>query len=548
MLDSPASTTTAAVAPRPVWPAALLGLLLLVLLGPALLVVSNRIAAVTSWPYGVDHEEDYLLVHAARLRAGQWYMQPLEGDPPYIVGTYMPVMPLLVAPFLDPALPALRPGRLLAVASALALAGLLAVLVWRAGLPLIGALGLAGLFVAHRDVFLWMPLFRVDFTALLFGGMTVLIGGFAEREGRRWPLVAAGACAVLAFYTKQTTLAASLALFLWLIAMRGWRVAALWAAATGGVALALMAVGQALSPGSFWFHTVTANANTMSLVQLGVWWGHFARFTGWLMLAPVVGALCLGCACLATRERDWTTCTQNLGGSIPPQRGLILLYGLLACATFPGAAKLGAAENYMLEPLLGLLLTSGALFSGLREAKGMGSIVQRQLAWGGVVLMSLLLLTHTAGMVLSFDYTGRRGLPKLHWGVRSPGLAEFLALENVLALVARDPAGTYCERAAIALRHGSPLLMHPFICAQLAREGKWDEEGLLRAFASGRFRTLVVTEDIRAEAFQSGDAQYTPTVRAVIRNHYRWVAAWAGNHFTYHVWERSGDVPTTPNP
>lgn len=497
------------------------------------------------WPHPLDHEEDYVLVHAWRLAHGQWYIQPID-DPlgPYVVGTYMPVFPLLVAAVTGSTEPSPVPGRLLAVASALACAGLMGGLLVRAGAPWPMALALAGLFLLHRDTLKWLPLLRVDFTAWMFGllalwgaaawnaRMCVPTTGTADRW-RHAGLMLAGCAAVAAFFTKQTTLAAPAAIFVWLWVHHGVRCAGLWAGATAATALALMGLCQMLSPGSFFFHTVVANANVMSADQLMVWVRHFTRFTMILMLASGVAVAMLLWRWLSARGVGHDTPEAKL-------RHLLVIYALFAIATFAGSAKLGAAENYMLEPLMGLLLLVGAALAG--EARSLDRPGQGgELLWrmGPTAGLAVLLVLHVLHLgVAPPEGSGLPPSPRLRWGVQNAHPSDVEAARIVDDLVRSSPGDTWCERATFALRHGAPLFLHPFINAQLAREGKWDEALAVAQIERGRFRRLIITEDVRPEAFQAADAQYTPAMRRAIVQRYELVGTLPALHFSYWIWER----------
>jgi hypothetical protein len=498
------------------------------------------------WPHPLDHEEDYVLVHAWRLAHGQWYIQPID-DPlgPYVVGTYMPVFPLLVAAVTGSAEPTLVPGRLLAMCSALACAGLLGALLVRAATPWPMALALAGLFLLHRDTLKWLPLLRVDFTAWMFG-LLALWGAsrwnvrMCAREhnaGVRLPyawLVLAGCAAVAAFFTKQTTLAAPAAIFVWLWLHHGVRLAATWALATAATALALMGLCQMLSPGNFFFQTVVANANVMSADQLMVWVRHFTRFTVYLMAAAAVAVLTL-----IWRRFQRVPDTPTRISSEGRLCHLLMIYAFFSLTTFAGSAKLGAAENYMLEPLMGLLLLVGVMIA--REAArwsmpGEGELLRRMAPTGAVWVLLMLHVLHLG--VAPPKGSGLPAMPRLRWGVQNAHEEDDQAARFIDNLVRSSPADTWSERATFALRHGAPLFLHPFINAQLAREGKWDEALAVAQIERGRFRRMIITEDVRPEAFQAADAQYTPAMRRAIQQRYELVRAIPALHFTYWIWER----------
>src|SRR5690606_34679984 len=115
--------------------------------------------AFLNYPYTIDYEEDYLLVHAWRMHQGLSYIQPLDDGPPYIVGTYMPLFPKLASWVSDWSVPQLKGGRVLAFASCVAIALVIALLLMAGGVNFPVACLLGFWFLLQRDTLKWMPLY-----------------------------------------------------------------------------------------------------------------------------------------------------------------------------------------------------------------------------------------------------------------------------------------------------------------------------------------------------------------------------------------------------
>jgi hypothetical protein len=487
-------------------------------------------AALASYPFPLDHEEDYLLVHAWRLARGEFYVQPLD-EPPFIVGTYNPLFPMLAALFTDVSDPSFFPGRALAVGSALLAALALAALGGKMSRSALFGLCLGGAWLLSRDALRWAPLYRVDFLALALGWLALLPPLFARKDkDEKLALILSGALAVSAYFAKQTAATVPLALALGLIAWRP-RLGLIWAGCVAGAVVALTLFFEVISPGSFLFHTITANANEFSAWQLGVWARHFWWFNKVLVVG--IGILSLGGMALRAFEKNILQRPQSLDAA---GRLSAILYAALGMASFLGAGKLGAADNYMLEPLASLLLLLGIVADRLRRSpEGWARLG----AW--VALIAPILL---AGH-LAFSFRPPSDIapgfpgPRATLGLGAPTASDKWAARVVDGLVARNSARVFCDRASFALRHGAPLVLHPFICAQLAREGKWDDQLALDYLDTLKPRLLILTEDLRPAASLAGDAQYTERFRAWVLKGYAFREELPGTLFRFYLWERS---------
>jgi hypothetical protein len=487
----------------------------------------------------VDHEEDYLLVHAWRLAQGEPHVQPLDGDGPYIVGTYMPLFPLVASFFTSPELPSLKPGRVIAFGSAVCISLLLIAMLIVLRVPAPVALVLGLLFLFQRDASKWLPLYRVDTLGIMLALSGLFAAQFCLREGdtdkeKWWPdqrkerlfYITSIILCLAAGFTKQTLVAAPGAILLWFALHGQWRWALTWMGVGGIIGVIIFVAIEIWTPGSFWFHTVTANANTMSGWQLGIWWRHFFLFQRWVIVGgTIVAALFLYAFFQRSRNED------SSGGSKISGYLLYFIYSLFAIVTFLGSAKLGAAENYTLEPTIGFLILMGLVIqTEYQSTKPIKNIL--------VSLIFLILLS------IQYFYSGGHILPpfiqqnaRISWGVSNPNLQDYEAAVYIEQVVENAPESIWCERATISLRQGAPLFLHPFICAQLAREGKWDPGTALKQLRSGRFTFLILTEDISDLENIPADAQYHLPLREAIVENYQQQEKVKGWHFSYYIWK-----------
>jgi len=475
-------------------------------------------AALIEYPDSLDHEEDYLLVHAWRLSRGEPYIQSLE-HAPYIVATYNPIVPWIVGRLLDPTNPELKIGRKVAAISVLLATLVFGVIAWRVGGSIPDAILLALIWRLSRDALRWTPLFRVDFTALLFAWMALAVLPRTLEDKRAvGKLAISGLCVWLAFFCKQTAILPGVGVGLALLLIRP-KWAMIWGASVAVAIGGAIALFEFATEESFWFHTVTANANTWSWTQFVVWCRH-----GWLFQAPlIVGAV------FAVPLVAWVVWSKRKDEPRDILFLSVFVYAMLAVVSLIGAGKLGAADNYLLEPVAGLVLLQALTITA--------QPVMMQVPLAGLLLAFQVIWSVTTPM-------GLRGydMPRVSLGVQPPTVDDIRVAKRMNALTAQDPKHTYCERASIALRHDAPLLVHPFITAQLAREGKWDDALLVQTLEQWKPTTLLLTEDVSARAAQHGDAQYTPATRAWIQASYEQTETIAAPLYTLFVWKRT----TTP--
>ncbi|MCB2019869.1 MAG: hypothetical protein KDG44_03620, partial [Burkholderiaceae bacterium] len=492
----------------------------------------------------------------------------------FVVATYHPGMLLATWPLVRATGErSLEAGRSMAGAAAVAGALVLALVAGLAARSLPLGLAVGAVWMLSRDTLSWFPFFRVDFLALLLGWLALAVLGAFEAMSQRgagrsmgqgpWEIGLRGigeALAVVfgvaAFFTKQTMvgpLAAIGIAMLWHSPRRGIVWCALVALITGG----LMGALEYTSPGSYWFQAITANANVFSLVQLQVWAVHFWRFqpvltSGALLLAP----LAIGVMIARARRGD-----DSLSSSTVSARPLLfgtalVIYALFGLASFLGAGKLGAAENYMLEPNAALLLllawSQGAFATWLasRTAKKQCAqddsqeekFARHRYAVLGIFLMAvpgLVLLSHAETMFSPPWFVPAEQRPEVAsvtLGLKSPTVDDYRAAARASKWVEFAPDATYSERALFMLMQGRQPILHPFIMAQLAREGKWNEDELFDRWAEHPLTQVIVTEDLRPQATLNGDAQFTPRFKESLNAGFTLQEIAPGRLFTYYRW------------
>lgn len=416
------------------------------LLAFLLLLWGVRSWAVVRFPYQVEYGEGPVLGWVLTLVEGEWPYKPVQ-PPPWTLSVYTPGY-LLAAAALTPVVERLglslwAAGRLISLASALGLA-LLAGTMTRAltGNRWPAALAAAAWVTApllHR----WATFYRVDIFALWWSALGIALVGRA-RGRPRW-LVPAGMAFVAGVFTKQSFVAAPLAATLYL----GWRDRRAAAILAGTLAVVGGVVGLSL-----WWQAgnglieslLVANANPFSVELM---WG--LQRAAFLRLVPVFLVL----AGVAVRKFN-----------VP----LVGLWWLLALLMTVSAGKVGAWENYFLEPLFTTIVLGVATLGRWPQE---GRVL---VPW----LLVIQFFLYLRGAEHSSPAAFRRWLDSL--------AAEERALAD---LVERAPDPILSEHMGVLAQARRPIWLHSFVYTQLEQQGAFDPTELLEMIGQGGFSLVI---------------------------------------------------------
>jgi hypothetical protein len=466
---------------------------------PLLWRSSMRLAALLSYPYPHDGLEGTLSYEAGLLRAGQPLYQPLELHR-FVSAPYPPLHPLLLGFVAQIAGPHIFwGGRLLSLVAALGVA-LLIVLIIRncSGSWLAGMLG-AALFLSAPPVLLWATRIKPDMLALLWTALGLYLAARAIRspdaDPPLWGLIGAAICFVLAFYTKQTAIAAPLAVGLALLVLdlRGVRVGARTGyigrlplrrrtVAFGLTYLILLAstllLLDAVTSGQFSFHTLVMHGRASWSPYL------LAKFVA--LLAPYWPALLLGLALLLRAIRD--------------ERVLVpACYLLLVPLSLIGAGKTGANHNHLLESLLALALAAGIAVGWAAEV------------WPRQLLAAALLGLFAIQLVLAYQ-------PQPWYASE---LVPADSPERYLTFIRNTPGEILADDVALLYMLGRPLRYDdPSGMGPVAFSGVWDQRGLVEEISQRRFSAIMIPVNVEKEPFDAA-GRWTPEMLLAIREHYQ---------------------------
>jgi hypothetical protein len=501
----PAATRAAALAGSPVrwWVRVALSAAAGALCIAAFRVVRRGLALV-AYPFAVDYGEGSLLVHAARYAAGG-ALYPEGLAPPWIANNYPPVYYALVR-LLGGGGDLLATGRAVSLVSALLLAVAAALLAARLAprdarprIRAAGALFAGAALLALPPVHRWSGLARIDFPAHLLGAAGLLAFVTARRD---WTRVALSAPLLLAAgFTRQSAVAAALGCLAAAALVRR-RLALALAAALGVPAAALLALAHATTGGAFLAQVVGAANNAYEPARAVAGLGRALSRAPVLYAAGVAAAALAVSAALRARraraapeERERALPTLAVSGAT--------LAGLALALTF---GKVGSNSNYFIELAFGAAVLCGAALAGAlhRLAQPGASPRARQAA---AALAVVLALQATAAGLLTRPIRPPPGEAPSH--------------EAALARIRAERGPVLSEDLFLLVRAGREPIADPFVLAQLARQGLWDERPFLAELEAGRFPLVVLEFDADALPPAESAERFSAEARATIVRRYR---------------------------
>ena len=510
----------------------------------ALIPFVAHCAIYLGYPFSLDETEGYLLGKVDWLeRGGRLYMPLRDGPGPYLVDNYPPAFPVTLSVLeqlagpkrtIPPiaADPSVGPQdersvgvkgatlyhdfRVLRGFVAVLGLGLLGALIWswrRGGVPwaLVGAATV--MLIAQPPVFFMMPLARADWGALCCGMIALVLANESLKEDSKgasglWWAIGWG---VLALSFRQSALAPLVAIGLTLFLKKDKRAVKWSLSAMIGIAALAVALTAVYGP-EIWTHLVVYTRTRFLLTRLAATWGFFLEFSSlYLLLAGLA----------------WWWVKQAKGFVLP------VVYAPLASATALLAGKVGSDMNYFLEALIGGAWMLGFGMSLIRAKKSgddaPGSLGSDSPAWTAVAVCLVLL----QGAVLQNPRAGSY----------RPDRFDLANGVQLLLLLQRTPEGpVVSEEEGIVALAGRPVWLNPFIVSELAREGLWNESGLVSELRQGTVRMVIAQQSTMAGGEDRGSGagwdRFTPAMQRAITEHYR-VAAEVPFRRDWLVW-----VPT----
>ncbi|MHB1193978.1 MAG: hypothetical protein ACYC6F_13130 [Longimicrobiales bacterium] len=426
-----------------------------------------------------DYTAGELLDHLASWRETGVLYPALGGEPPWRILNYPPLAFLVARGLAGLGLPELAAGRAGNGLALLALVGAAAAWARARGARGAALAGTVGLLGASFPVLYAAGQFHIELWAAAF-----TVAGFAilDRGSTRRSAALAGLALALACWSKQTQVVPAAVALAW--AWRWRRGAALPATAAFALAGLVGAAGITAAWGlEPWRHMLTYTVGTYSLDNLGL--QALSHAAPWAILLAFVARSAMGDGRVALRDPL-----------------LWLWMGTLAWSL--SSARVGSSYAYFLD-----LHVATALWAGPRLFGGGAPSPSR--AWRWLLAVQVVAADVGAGAALGVDLTRlrevERSLPALCaalGGTASDGPTP--------ASVGTSGPRVLSEEVGVARACGRRVVVHPFIMASLARQGRWDPAPLDAAFRAGRVPVALLAFDPREPASGAHGERWPPSL------------------------------------
>lgn len=471
----------------------------ILLLLPRLISFWDVTSALVRWPWQFDFDEGHNL-NATVLLAHGTNIYSQNGLDSFISAPYTPLFYGVNVPFTWLFGPTFGPGRLLSALSTVAIGVLLACIArmitsrWSPGL-LAGALWLS-----LSPVIVWAGFYKQDMPALALQMVGLAWVLRYSDSNRRYSAVIFFA---LAFFTKQSAVAAAAATSLWLL-VRDWRTGLRFVGLLAACILLPFLVADLLLDGGLSLHVLGYQWKPWNLAYV---WHLLSRLWGeyWPMIVAAAGVL--GCASafviLRTRQGSSTATPGAYLQGLAGPWGLIGLYTLAAAGwTCIASGIKGGNYNLLLDglPPVVLLAPSAACWL-LYRLPGLRGRARVWAAGGALMLAGLFVVQ----VVLFADpYSWYHG----GW----PGEQQDQSMQGISNLIAQTPGDLYSEDDYLILHSGRPVIYDdPSTFPLLAQAGRWDDSGFKQALRDRRFALVILWP---------GSGRFTSDERAVFDQDY----------------------------
>lgn len=473
-----------------------------ILLAHFALELSSSIVLI-GYPFGADYGEGIVWQQMRNIMAGHGYA-PLSVFPA-IVYHYPPVFHVATG-LLSNLIGSdeLSTGRAISFLSTLAtvpLVGLLAAWLGGSGkdrvAAIVGGATVGLIFLSCQPVAEWAPLMRVDMIALLFS-MAGLVLALRATE-RPELLHFAALCFTLSVFSKQVSIAAPVAAFLGLVAVRprlAMKLTVLTVMQSGLVLLLL----SWLTHGYFLRHIILYNVNRMSPNGLSALIQPLRQQAIYIVLACAgAGVLCHRLVGLWRQRTVQPFAVACIVAA--------LCYFILKTLMLVMIMKSGSSINYVVEWLGAVAILDGVaivpaveiVVRGFREGR---IEVDRNALWAVVVLATIAFEAWSLPSILLTASNARASAAKA---------------ERIVQLIRHTPRPVISDDMTLLIRAGRPVQWEPSIAAELGATGRYDEPAFVKMVKAHRFG-LFITEGDRGDPVY--DSRYNPAVADAIATAY----------------------------
>ncbi len=414
---------------------------------------------------------------------------------PYTITPYGPVFYSLSAFLQHCGFAPIRAGRLI---SCIALIGvfwcawqILSVLVANHHARLSGIT----LVAATANVIAWGGIGQTDMLACFFSIAAFTCFLTWQRRPSRRNLYCCGALVLLALFTKQTAIAAGVAIAIQMFATNR-RSARTWLLVITILAACTALTINTLTAGQYFTNTVLSNLNPFSATKLQQHFQQFLLAAGGLLAVSLAGF-----------------CTQRKFTPLYLYTSVAIAVWIVTCP------KIGSELNYQIESMVLLALSSAF---ALDQLQFFPKLFANDAGW--VPLLQIPLLLH---LILNFALSAK--IVSLRIVAERVRRSESVELAPYLA---PDCGRILSTNPDLVLAAGHPLEIDPFSYTLLTNAGRIDPAPLLADLRATRFGTIILDLNVFSKTLPHSaniDTYFLPpAVLAQIRQHYQLVHHSAG--------------------
>jgi len=476
-----------------------IALFILVLYG---LMFVQHAAAAVRFPYQLDYGEGLELYQVFRLLNGQ----PLYSDihqPPYHVGVYAPLYPVVIAPIAALTGIGYGAGRAVSAILTLVIAWLLGQMVYSETRTLWTGVVTGLLWLASHFVYSWAAFMRVDMLSIALSllGLHFFWSGYI-RQGRERYVLVAMVLFVAAAYARQTSVWAAAACLVYLALTRRWALMGKALAVYAGLGLAILCLLQATTGGEIFRQLFLYNNN--HAWNFRRWQVTVSRAWAMYPLAILAGPITLVLALL----RRW-----------PALPALYLGFAWLSSITISGA---GGYINHLLEADAAMCLACGLLLGWMGKS--------RRPLWPLVASVALLI---QVALVIHLPYSLQGGVLPPWTAVKNlvrqpakqnraayswtPADADIQVAGALDERVRQTPGLILSEDGSFTTTHGRPLWIQFSDFTLFAYDSVWDQTPFLNQIRDRQFALILLKFNIEGAAPRS---ILTPEMVDAIRSSY----------------------------
>lgn len=457
-------------------------LILLIAAAGALRFVGTGVHDIT-YRYSLNLGEAPLAQSILLLKEGISPYRKLD-KPPYSLMPYGPVYPMAVSMAAQRERP-FAAGRAVTFAATLAAAFLVGRIVSASGAGRIPAVLTGLLFLNLPYIERWGVQVNVDMTAV---ALDLAAACFFLRAvenklcltNRRF---AAGiALSVLAFFTKSSAVIAPGGLVLYLLAHRRFKEAVWFGAAEGGIVLAVTALFNLGTSGSYSFHTAYEISR-----RLFFWAFIPILWTQALKDTPLLCAAALGYLILCVKKRK------------PSYPALCLAVSALLTVSL---GKQGSETNYFLFFMAYGSVAAGCLLGMTKGRRG------EWFYWVMLAGIAAQLLAYRAWDIRPVFLAGK------------DRQAQEAFFDRIAQSIKKVPDPILSWDMSLLLANGRPIYFEPFPMAQMSYSGVWDETVILKEIEAKKFKMAILY--FYAPLLKK-DRNFTPGFLEAFKANYRFV-------------------------